>query len=78
MANLSVRKLDDAVYRQLRVRSAQHGVSLEEEARQIISQVVSAHEQMSGIFRKYFGHEHGIELDTSDHRTPHEPMGFDE
>ena len=36
MASLSVRKLDVNVYEQLRVRAAKHGVSMEEEARQII------------------------------------------
>lgn len=77
MANLSVRKLDDNVYKQLRIRAAQHGVSLEEEARQIISQAVSAPEKISTVFRKYFGHENGIDLETEKHRNPHDPMEFE-
>jgi len=30
MANLSVRKLDDQIYDRLRIRAAEHGVSMEE------------------------------------------------
>ena len=77
MANISVRKLDEQVYSQLRIRAAQHGVSMEEEARQIISQVVSAPTRMSDVFRKYFGQEHGIDLELPNQRSnPHDPMDF--
>lgn len=77
MANLSVRKLDPYAYEQLRIRAAKHGVSMEEEARQIIYQAVSAPESISSVFKKYFGYENGINLEISD-RKPHEPMDFDE
>ena len=36
------RKLDDNVYEQLRIRAAKHGVPMEEEVRQILSQAVKA------------------------------------
>ena len=36
MANLAIRNLDDATKQALRVRAAQHGVSMEEEARRIL------------------------------------------
>lgn len=78
MASLSVRKLDTKVYNQLRVRALKHGLSMEEEARQIISQAVSAPERISDVFLKYFGTKKGIDLDTSAHRKPHNPMEFDE
>jgi plasmid stability protein len=78
MASLSVRKLDDNVYEQLRVRAAKHGVSMEEEARQIISQVVKAPERITDVFRKYFGHENGVNLEIPEHRKPHNPMDFNE
>ena len=74
MASLSVRKLDDGVYEKLRVRAAQHGVSMEEEVRQIINQVVSVPEKISDVFRKHFGREHGIDLDLPKRRKPHQPM----
>lgn len=78
MANLSVRKLDDKVYEQLRIRAAKHGVSMEEEARQIICQTVTAPERISDIFRKHFGKENGVNLEIPNNRKPHQPMDFNE
>jgi plasmid stability protein len=37
MATLTIRRLDDAVKARLRVRAAQHGRSMEEEARQVLT-----------------------------------------
>lgn len=80
MANISVRKLDKRAYEQLRIRALKHGVSMEEEVRQIIYQTVSAPERISRVFQQYFGRKNGVDLDTlSRHRhKPHEPMDFDE
>ena len=52
--------------------------SMEEEARQIIYQAVSAPESISSVFQKYFGHKNGINLDNLNTRKPHEPMDFNE
>ena len=76
MANLSVRKLDRKVYERLRIRAAKHGVSMEEEARRIINQAVSAPEKLSDVFEQYFGLENGIDLDHLRERQPHNPMDF--
>lgn len=76
MASLSVRKLDDDVYTRLRIRAAKHHVSMEEEARQIISQAVSAPERISDVFQKHFGNNNGIDLTLLSQREPHEPMDF--
>lgn len=79
MASISVRKLDDQVYNQLRIRAAEHGVSMEEEARQILSKVVSVPVRISDVFRKHFGRAHGIDLDVSSQRNvPHHPMDFNQ
>jgi len=78
MANLSVRKLDNQVYEQLRIRAARHGVPMEEEVRQILIQAVKAPERLSAVFRKHFGVENGIDLDLLNPRKPHEPMDFSE
>lgn len=78
MASLSVRKLDNRVYEQLRVRAARHGVPMEEEVRQILSQAVKAPERISDIFIKYFGAENGIDLALMTSKKPHEPMDFEE
>ena len=79
MASISVRKLDDQVYNQLRIRAAEHGVSMEEEARQIISKSVSVPDRISDLFRKHFGRAHGIDLNIPNQRcTPHNPMDFNQ
>jgi plasmid stability protein len=78
MATLNVRKLDKNAYEQLRLRAARHGVSMEEEARQIIYQAVSSPEKISSVFQKYFGIQHGIDLTIPNKRKPHEPMDFSE
>ena len=36
MATLTIRNVDDAIKQSLRIRAAQHGVSMEEEARRIL------------------------------------------
>jgi antitoxin FitA len=41
MASITIRKLDDAVKMKLRIRAAQHGRSMEEEAREILSEAVA-------------------------------------
>ena len=40
MASITIRSLDDEVKRRLRVRAAEHGRAMEEEAREILRQVV--------------------------------------
>jgi antitoxin FitA len=73
MANLSVRKLDDNTYERLRVRAAQHGVSMEEEARRILKQATSAPERIGDLFLKYFGPANGVVLELAP-KKPHEPV----
>lgn len=41
MPNLNIRRLDEQTHSRLRVRAAQHGRSMEEEARQIIRAAVN-------------------------------------
>lgn len=76
MANLSVRRLNKNAYEQLRIRAAKHGVSMEEEARQIIYQAVSAPERISQVFQRNFGYKNGIDITIPNRRKPHEPMDF--
>lgn len=78
MASISVRNIDDKIYKQLQLRAAKHGVSMEEEARRIISQAVATPVKMSEVFQKYFGSKNGIDLDIPCHRKPHDPMDFNE
>lgn len=40
MASITIRKLDDQVKLKLRIRAAEHGRSMEEEAREILSSAI--------------------------------------
>lgn len=77
MASLSVRKLDAETIALLRIRAAEHGVSMEEEARQIIKLAVSAPSQLGDMALQFFGADHGIELELPKHQ-PHAPLDFSE
>lgn len=77
MANISIRNLENKIYRQLRLRAAKHGHSMEEEVRLIISQAVSVSEQITVIFQRNFGSKNGVDLKIPK-RKPHSPMDFTE
>jgi len=72
MASLSIRKLDDETYEQLRNRAARHGVSMEEEARQILKRAVASPERLGDLFLKVFGPAKGADLELPTYK-PHEP-----
>ena len=73
MATLSVRGLDDRTYAQLRVRAAQRGHSMEEEARQILKTAVMAPERLGDRLASYFGPANGADLAVAP-RMPHDPL----
>ncbi len=73
MASLSVRKLDEETLSRLQIRAATHGVSMEEEARRILKEAVSAPERLGDLALQIFGPRHGIDLQMPE-RTPHEPL----
>ena len=73
MANLSIRKLDDEVFEQLRIRAVRNGVSMEEEVRRIITTAVSAPDQLGDFFVGLFGREHGVDLELPA-QPLHEPI----
>lgn len=76
MASLSIRKLDDEVYKNLRIRAAKHGVSMEEEVRQILEKT-AAPKRAGDLALKFFGPEHGVKLELPP-RKPHEPLDLTE
>jgi len=68
MASLTIRKLDDSVKAKLRVRAAQHGHSMEEEARDILEKTLTAaplapRGNMAERIRSLFEPLGGVELD---------------
>ncbi|MCX7094525.1 MAG: Arc family DNA-binding protein [Methylobacter sp.] len=75
MANLSVRKLDEEVFSKLRMRAAAHGVSMEEEVRQILKQAVTSPVKLGDMALQLFGEKQGVELELPEH-TPHEPLNL--
>ena len=75
MASLSIRKLDDEIYDRLRDRAARHGISMEEEVRQILKRAVAPPERLGDLFLKVFGPDRGGDLEVSS-REPHEPVDF--
>ena len=77
MANLSVRKLDDKIVDKLRIRANQHGVSMEEEVRQIIEKAVSNPTRLGDMATQYFGTVHGMDFEIPKYK-PHEPIDLSE
>jgi len=77
MGNLSVRKLDDETLSRLRIRAAKHGVSMEEEARRILREAVSAPDRLGDLAVRIFGPKNGVDLQLPT-RTPHEPLDLSE
>jgi len=61
----------------LRIRAAEHGVSMEEEARRILKDAVSAPERLGDLAVEIFGLKYGVDLQLPA-RTPHEPLDLSE
>jgi plasmid stability protein len=76
LASLSIRKLDDEVYERLRERATRHGVSMEEETRQILTRAVSPPERLGDLFLKVFGPDRGVDLELPQ-REIQEPESFE-
>ena len=83
MGDISVRRLEDDVLRELKARAARHGVSMEEEVRRIIKEAIrpslskEKREKVSEIARRYFGPENGVKLELPE-REMGEPIRFSE
>ena len=73
MPGISVRGIDEEVYRRLKIRAAEHGISMEEAARRIIRRSVMSPEHLSELAIECFGPANGEELELPA-RKPHEPI----
>jgi antitoxin FitA len=73
MASLSIRKIEEELYEQLRLRAARHGVSMEEEVRAILRSSIAAPERLSELARECFGPTGGVELELPP-REAHDPL----
>jgi plasmid stability protein len=78
MANLSVRNIDDQTVANLRVRAARHGVSMEEEIRQILRQAAATPERLGDLAVRLFSPAYGEEALVLPKRQTSEPLEFPE
>ena len=80
MASITIRNLDDDVKTRLRVRAAERGRSMEEEARLILRDAVDAGEtaprDLAKFTRECFAPLGGVELDIPPRGPMREPSNF--
>ena len=79
MASITIRNLDDDVKRRLRVRAAEHGRSMEEEAREILREVVgrpTAPTNLGQAIHRRFMALGGVELELPPRVPMPEPPRF--
>ncbi|HEB63837.1 MAG TPA: hypothetical protein ENJ07_05100 [Gammaproteobacteria bacterium] len=78
MASISVRKLDDETVALLRVCAERHGVSMEEEVRQILKRAVAAPERMGDFAVRLFSPAYGGDELVLPEREVSDPVEFSE
>ncbi len=80
MASITVRNLAPSVKERLRVRAAQHGRSMEAEAREILQSALDGPKRtqtLPDIMREVFGPEHGVELVLPPREAGRTPPAFE-
>lgn len=77
MTNLTIRNIDESVKADLRLRAAKHGQSMEEEARQILRQVLlpssNSGEGLGSRIHRRFAALGGVELILPERRPSRQP-----
>ena len=79
MASITIRNLDDGIKRQLRVRAAEHGRSMEEEAREILREVMGTAKppaNLAAAIRARIAPLGGVDLDIPPREPMREPPSF--
>ena len=80
MASITIRNLDDAIKQRLRLRAAEHGRSMEEEARDILRRAVGRTAPSANLgetIHRRFAALGGAELDLPPREAMPEPPRFD-
>lgn len=81
MASITVRNLEEGLKRRLRVRAAENGRSMEEEARVILRTALyhhpSARENLAATIRARFAPLGGVELEIPPRSPMRKPPRFD-
>lgn len=81
MASITIRNLQDDVKRRLRIRAAEHGRSMEEEAREILREVVGEAKPSSNLaaaIRARIAPLGGATLDLPPREPMRDPPAFDQ
>ena len=80
MASITVDNIDDGLKQRLCVRAAGHGRSMEEEAREILREVVGnglPPDDLAAAIRKRVAALGGADLDIPERESMREPIRFD-
>ena len=81
MASITVRNLEDGIKQRLRIRAAENGRSMEEEARDILRTALyhqpPAQDNLANAIRARFAPLGGVELDIPPRSSMREPPRFD-
>ena len=82
MASIMIRNLDDGLKRKLRIRAAQHGRSMEEEARNILRSAllkkIGKPTSLYEAIRRRIAPLGGVDLDIPRRQPLREPPRFDQ
>jgi plasmid stability protein len=82
VSSITIRNLEESVKRRLRMRAAQHGRSMEEEARHILRAALAQKtERPTNLFeaiRRRITPMGGVKLDIPEHEPMCEPPRFEE
>ena len=81
MASITIRNLDDDIKRRLRVRAAEHGRSMEEEAREILREMVGHSRpplNLAHTLRARVAKIGGVDLDIPARDAMRNPPVFDQ
>ena len=77
MASMTIRNLDDGLKKRLRVRAAEHGKSMEEEAREILrvalSQEAAEPSSLSSQIHQRFAKVRGVDLQIAEREPVRRP-----
>jgi plasmid stability protein len=79
MGSILIRKFDDRLKERLRTRAAEHGYSMEEEARAILRRELEDEEPMGlgTLAQSLFGEKCGVDLEPHPPVAIREPPGFE-
>jgi plasmid stability protein len=80
MASITIRNLDDDIKQRLRVRAAEHGRSMEEEAREILRRVTGAAEpprNLAAAIRARIAAADRTDLELPEREPMREPPRFE-